>query len=70
MLYHYLPVIAHVLIIIWIILSMQRPIIHPYAYSILILLFTIITTVVFILLLLLLFCYCYCCKTVTTYKML
>jgi hypothetical protein len=34
MLYHYLSAIAHVLIIIWIILSMQRPFIHPYAYSI------------------------------------
>jgi hypothetical protein len=70
MLYHYLPAIAHVLIIIWIILSMQCPFIHPYAYSILILLFTIITADVFILLLLLLFCYCYCYKTVTTDKLL
>jgi hypothetical protein len=34
MLYHYLSTIAHVLIIIWIILSMQHPFIHPYAYSI------------------------------------
>jgi hypothetical protein len=70
MLYQYLSVIAHVLIIIWIILSMQRPFIHPYAYSIIILLFTIVTTVVFILLLLLLFCYCYYYKTVATDKLL
>jgi hypothetical protein len=49
---------------------MQRPFIHPYAYSILILLFTIITAAVFILLLLLLFCYCYYYKTVTTDKLL
>jgi hypothetical protein len=34
MLYHYLSAIAHVLIITWIILSMQRPFIHPYTYSI------------------------------------
>jgi hypothetical protein len=34
MIYHYLSVIAHVLIITWIILSMQRPFIHLYAYSI------------------------------------
>jgi hypothetical protein len=70
MLYHYLPAIAHVLIIIWIILSMQRPFIYSYVYSILILLFTIITAAVFILLLLLLFCYYYCYKTVTTDKLL
>jgi hypothetical protein len=69
MLYHYLPAIAHVLIIIWIILSMQRPFILPYAYSIFILLFTIIIVAVFILLLLL-FCYCYCYKIVTTDKLL
>jgi hypothetical protein len=49
---------------------MQRPFIHPYAYSILIMLFTIITADVFILLLLLLFCYCYCYKTITTDKLL
>jgi hypothetical protein len=49
---------------------MQRPFIHPYAYSILILLFTIIIAAIFILLLLLLFCYCYCYKTVTTDKLL
>jgi hypothetical protein len=35
MLYHYLSAIAHVLLISWIILSTQRPFIHPYAYSIL-----------------------------------
>jgi hypothetical protein len=35
MLYHYLSAFAHVLIITWIILSMQRPFIYPYAYSIL-----------------------------------
>jgi hypothetical protein len=34
MLYHYLSAIAHVLFITWIILSMQRPFIYPYAYSI------------------------------------
>jgi hypothetical protein len=34
MLYLYLSAIAHVLIIAWIILSMQHPFIHPYAYSI------------------------------------
>jgi hypothetical protein len=34
MLYHYLSTIAHVLLILWIILSMQRPFIYPYAYSI------------------------------------
>src|SRR3954449_7707283 len=46
--------------------SMQRPFIHPYAYSILILLFTTITaSAVFILLLLLLY-YCHCYKTVAT----
>jgi hypothetical protein len=44
---------------------MQRPFIHPYAYSIIILLFTIVTTAIFILLLLLSFCYCYYYKTVT-----
>src|SRR3954453_14708513 len=50
--------------------SMQRPFIHPYAYSILILLFTTITdTAVFIPLLLLLY-YCHCYKTVATDKLL
>jgi hypothetical protein len=66
MLYHYLSRIAHVLIIIWIILSMQRPFIHPYAYIIITLLFTIVTATVFILLLLLSFCYCYYYKTVVS----
>ena len=47
---------------------MQRPFIHPHAYSILILLSTAIITVVFILLLLL-FHYCYCHKTVATDKL-
>jgi hypothetical protein len=70
MLYHYLSALAHVLIIIWIILSMQRPFIHPYAYSIIILLFTIVSATVFILLLLLSFCYCYYYKTVATDKLL
>ena len=32
--YHCLPAYAHILCIIWIILSMQRSFIHPYAYSI------------------------------------
>ena len=58
---------AYDLIIIWTILSMQRPFIRPYAYSILILLFTSITTAVFISFLLL-FHYCCCYKTVTTDK--
>ena len=57
------------LIITCIILSMQRPFIHPYAYSILILLFTSISAAVFISFLLL-FHYCYCYKTVTTDKLL
>src|SRR5215213_7071408 len=48
---------------------MQRPLIRPCAYSILILLFTIITTAVFISPLLL-FHYSYCHKTVTTDKLL
>ena len=49
---------------------MQRPFIHPYAYSILILLFNaIIATAVFTLLLLLLHSY-YCYKTVATDKLL
>ena len=47
---------------------MQRPFIHPYAYSILILLSTSIITAAFILLLLL-FHYCYCHKTVATDKL-
>jgi hypothetical protein len=68
-LYHYLSAIAHVLIIIWIFLFMQRPFIHPYAYSITILLFTIVTAIVFILLQLLSFHYYYY-KTVATNKLL
>src|SRR5215208_5610002 len=48
---------------------MQRPFIHPCAYSILILQFTKITTAVFVTLLLL-FHHCYCYKTVTTDKLL
>ena len=56
------------LAIIWMILFMQRPFIHPYAYSILILLSTtIIATAVFISLLLLLY-YCHYYKTVATDK--
>jgi hypothetical protein len=51
-------------------LSIQRPFIHPYAYSIIILLFTIVTIVVFILLLLLSFCYFYYYKTVANDKLL
>src|SRR4051795_8699013 len=50
--------------------SMQRPFIHPYAYSILILLFTTITATDVFILLLLLFHYCYCYKTVATDKLL
>ena len=44
---------------------MQRPFIHPYAYSVLILLFTAITTAVITSLLLLFHRY-YCYKTVAT----
>jgi hypothetical protein len=64
MLYLYLFAIAHVSLISWIILSMQRPYIHPYAYS--------IYSYYFLLLLLpLLFYYCcYCFTTVTTIKLL
>ena len=52
------------------ILSMQRPFIHPYTYSILILLFTtIITTAIFTVFLLLLYYYC-CYKIVATDKLL
>ena len=68
-LYHYSPANAHVLIIIWVILSMQRPFIRPYAYSILIMLFPTITTAVFISLMLLFHYYCYY-KMVTTDKLL
>jgi hypothetical protein len=70
MLYHYLFAIAHVLIIIWIILSMQCLFIHLYAYITIILLFTIVTATVFISLPLLSFCYCYYYKTVATDKLL
>jgi hypothetical protein len=49
---------------------MQRPFIHPYAYSIIILLFTIVTATVFILLLCILFCYYHYYKTVATDKLL
>jgi hypothetical protein len=62
MLYHYLSAIAHVLLISWIILSMQRPFIHPYAYSIL-------SYCLLLLLLPLLFYYCcYRFTTITTIK--
>ena len=44
---------------------MQRPFIHPYAYSVLILLFTSFTVAVIILLLSLFCCYC-CYKIVAT----
>src|SRR3954453_21060274 len=50
--------------------SMQRPFIHPYAYSILILLFTTITATSVFILLLLLFYYCHHYKTVATDKLL
>ena len=60
--------LPYVLIAMWIVLSMQRPSIHPYAYRTRILLFTTIVTSVFILLLLLLY-YCYS-KTVATDKLL
>jgi hypothetical protein len=64
MLYHYLSAIAHVSLISWIILSMQRPYIHLYAYSIL-------SYYLLLQLLSLLFYYCYYCfTTVTTIKLL
>jgi hypothetical protein len=64
MLYHYLSAIAHVLLISWIILSMQYPFIHPYAYS--------ISSYCLLLLLLpsLLYYCCYCFTTTTTIKLL
>ena len=65
MLYHYLSAMPLSRVITWAILSMQRPFIHPYAYSVLILLFTAITTAVIILLMSLFYCY-YCYKTVAT----
>jgi hypothetical protein len=64
MLHLYLSAITHVLIITWIILSMQRPFIHPYAYSIL---------SYYLLLLLfpsLLYYCCYYFTTITTIKLL
>ena len=60
--------LPYVLIAMWIVLSMQRPSIHPYAYHTHILLFANIVTIAFVLLLLLL-CYCYY-KTVATDKLL
>src|SRR4051812_12651964 len=47
---------------------MQRPFIHPYAYSILILLFTTITAIAVFILPLLLLYYCHCYKIVATDK--
>ena len=49
---------------------MQRPFIHPYAYSILIMMYTTIIAVAVFISLLLLLHYCYCYKTVTTDKLL
>jgi hypothetical protein len=64
MLHHYLSAMAHVSLISWIILSMQCPYIHPYAYS-------ICSCCLLLLLLLLLFYYwCYCFTTITTIKLL
>jgi hypothetical protein len=70
MLYLYLSAIAHVLIITWIILSMQHPFIHPYAYSIKSYCLLLIPLLSFTLLLLLLFYYCHYYKTIATYKLL
>jgi hypothetical protein len=64
MLYLYLFAIAHVLIITWIILSMQRPFIHPYAYSIKSYYLLLIP------LLSLFYYYCYYFTTATTIKLL
>src|SRR3954454_16733692 len=50
--------------------SMQRPFIHPYAYSILILMFTTITAIAVFILPLLLLYYCHCYKIVATDKLL
>jgi hypothetical protein len=66
MLYHYLSAIAHVSLISRIILSTQRPYIHPYAYSICSYCLLLLTAV--ILLLLLLFHYYHHYKTVATDK--
>jgi hypothetical protein len=63
-LYHYLSAIAHVLIITLIILSMQRPFIHPYAYSIK------SCCLLLIPLLSLFYYYCYYFTTATTIKLL
>ena len=60
--------LPYVLIAMWIVLSMQRPSIHPYAYRTWIPLFTAFVTTVFALLLLLL-CYSYY-KTVAIDKIL
>jgi hypothetical protein len=64
MYYLYLSAIAHVLIIIWIILSMQRLFIHPYAYSIKSYCLLLIP------LLSLFYYYCYYSATATTIKLL
>jgi hypothetical protein len=64
MLYLYLSAIAHVLIITWIILSMQRSFIHPYAYSIK------FYSLLLIPLLSLFYYYCYYFTTATTIKLL
>jgi hypothetical protein len=63
-LYHYLSAIAHVLLILWIILSMQRPFIHPYAYSI-----SSYCSLLLLLSSLLYYCYYYF-TTITTIKLL
>ena len=60
--------LPYVLIAMWIVLSMQRPSIHPYAYRTRIPLFTAFVTTVFALLLLLLYYSYY--KTVATDKLL
>ena len=56
------------LAIIWTLSFMQRPFIHPCAYSILILLFTASTTAAVFTLFPLLLYYCHCYKTVATDK--
>ena len=60
--------LPYVLIAMWIVLSMQRPSIHTYAYRTRIPLFTAFVTTVFALLLLLLYYSYY--KTVATDKLL
>jgi hypothetical protein len=64
MLYHYLSTISHVLLISWIILSMQHPYIYPHAYS--------ISSYCLLLLLLpsLLYYCCYYFTIITTIKLL